>query len=163
MNRKQLMNLFETNGLTNYQLRNASDLFKIFGIKSEEIQGFDTLGDENKDLFSEFLLNFYNIHGIDNKLAITPEYIYLVEEIETCVKENPEDDYLVHSGTKITVLDKDLNSLQVLMNTSDEEHKALEKIIMEPKVYLKFVYVYQYPDGDSKKEWLHVTSETEWY
>jgi len=164
MNRTQLINLFEVNGLTDYQLKNTADLLKVFGIKLEEVEGFETLSDKNKDLFSEFILNFYNIHGIDNKLLIEIKSIFFVTEQETCLQKNNDDDYLSFYKSTTTVLDKDLKPLKLLKEYKDKSlsNKEYKEVEIEPKFYLRFDYIWNYDDG-IKKEWLHVVNQNEWY
>lgn len=163
MNRSQLINLFEVNGINDYQLQCADDLLKVFGVKLESLEGFQTLSNENKALFSQFILNFYNAQGIDSKLLIEPLSIYYVVKNETWVQV-PGNYGLSFYKSITTILDRNLKPLKVFREYKNDEFegKGFEEVETDSEMYLRFDYIWSYPDID-KKEWLHVMSENEWY
>ena len=167
MNRKQLKNLFEANGLFYYQLKEKEDLLKVFGIKIENLEGFETLSDEHKELFTKFLINFYNRLGVDSKLCLEPKSIYFVNEDTLTMQRDKEDEsswVLVECTT--CVLDKDLNKIKTLKHMIDKDYKYLKKTDAKfernTKCYLRFDYNWTY-GKKVVKEWLHVIDPNTWY
>ena len=166
MTRVQLIDLFQKNGLSDYQLKNTDNLLKIFGIKIDNLEGFSSLNKEHQEMFEQFIINFYNMHGIDNKLAIWPVSIYFVMDIETCLELNENE--LITYSREIIALDKENIPYKniynmVYLDSENKKYKNLSKVEMKPKEYIRFTYEYRYYDGDIKKEWLHVISPNEWW
>lgn len=176
MNRKQLDNLCEVNGIVHYQLKNKEDLLKVFGIKIDDIEGFKNLSDENKDIFTKFLINYYNVLGVDSKLALQPLSINLVDEEELIVKEVQKNNSIIDEyedidiwqwfSTKVYVLDENFNRIKLFKHSKEKEIQYLLKTKAEFKKYtnryLRFNYVWFY-SGRKVKEWLHVKNQNEWY
>lgn len=165
MNRKQLENLCEANGIVHFQLKSKEDLLKVFGVKVEQLEGFENLSDENKELFTKFLINFYNMHGVDSKLCLEPVSIHFVQEFRTLVKDNIENEYWDWFSTKVFILDKDSNELKLFKHNKEKELQHLKNTDATFKntrdYYLRFDY--KWNGKKVIKEWLHVKSENEWY
>lgn len=165
MNRKQLENLCEANGIVHFQLKDKKDLLKVFGIKVEQLEGFENLSDENKELFTKFLINFYNIHGVDSKLCLQPISIHFVQEFRTLVKDNIDNEYWDWFSTKVFILDKDSNEIKLFKHNKEKELQYLKNTDATFKntrdYYLRFDY--KWNGKKVIKEWLHVKSENEWY
>lgn len=168
MNRKQLENLFEINGLSRFQLKEKDDLLKVFGIKIEQLKGFETLSDKHKEIFTDFLINFYNRLGVDSKLCLDPKSIYFVnEDTLTIQRDKNDEDSWVFVGCTTYVLDKYLKRIKVLKNIIDEDYKYLKKTDAKferntEKCYLRFDYNWTY-GKKVVKEWLHVIDPNTWY
>ncbi|WP_028830171.1 hypothetical protein [Proteocatella sphenisci] len=172
MKRDNIIKLFETNNLVDYQLENEKDLVKVFGVDTKQIEGYSTLSDRDKIIFNDFIVSFYNMHGIDAKLCITPESIYFVEEFESAIKDpeefksiitdSEEDFYTLPYEYKVTALDKNEQPIKILYHTKIDEHDGCEVVSTEVKHYLRFTYIYKYEEN-TKREWLHIMNGREWY
>lgn len=165
MNRKQLENLCEVNGIVNFQLKNKEDLLKVFGIKVEKLEGFENLSDEHKELFTKFLINFYNMHGVDSKLCLMPISIHFVHELRTLVKDNIDNEYWDWFSTKVFIIDKDSNELKLFKHNKEKELQYLKNTDATFKntrnYYLRFDY--NWTGKKIVKEWLHVIDPNTWY
>lgn len=147
MNRKQIENLYEINGLTEYNIRNTEDLLKVHGVDFKSIDGYNRLDDINRDLYKKFIINFFNGFGLESRAMLIPKGINYVEDIEYLVKENQEDEYYTVAGGVVMAIDRSgLKSM--LSKRLYEEYKELEITEGEPKKYLRFKYEYQ-----EHKEW----------
>ena len=56
MKREKIIRLFEENNLIDFQLENETDLMKVFGIDTKKIEGFDTLSEQDKSIFTDFII-----------------------------------------------------------------------------------------------------------
>lgn len=158
MERFQLENLYEANGIEDFRLRSTEDLFKVHGIDYKAVDGYNRLDDINRAIYEKFIVNIFNGFGLDMRSTLIPLGIYYVEDITLLVKENPEDDYFNVAGGIINVIDR--NGLKSVHHTwNDKEYAHLEVVKKEFKQYLRFEYKL-----DGRKEWLHVLEEgKEWY
>lgn len=164
--RREIMRKFEEHNLVDYQLGDIEDLKYVFNIDVNNIQGYSTLDDSNKQLFNEFIVNFLNGLGIDSKLCVDPLSIYFVEEYESFVKDLEECEtdslYVVSYEYKLAALDKDMKPVKKLIENRLDKYKECEILSTSTKRYLRFTYFYKYGEN-LKKEWLHVMNENEWY
>lgn len=157
MNITQIENLYKANGIKDNILRNTEDLLKVHGVDFKAVDGYNRLDDLNRQLYEKFIVNIYNMWGLESRSTIIPRGIYYVEEIEYLVKEEPEDDYYTVAGGIIKAIDRSgLNT--VLHNWLHEDYKNFDVIEGEAKTYLRFEY-----EHDGRNEWLHVTNENSWY
>ncbi|KLU63697.1 hypothetical protein DEAC_c43830 [Desulfosporosinus acididurans] len=157
MNRFQLEKLYEVNGLKDYKLKTPEDLLKTHGIDFREVDGYNRLDDLNKQLYSKFIVNFFNGLGLDSRMTLIPKGIYYAEDFDYLVKENPEDDYYNVAGGVVLAIDR--NGVKTVHRTwKDEDHTHLEAIESKHKTYLRFEY-----EHDGRPEWLHVTDQKNWY
>ena len=67
MRREQLENIYLTNGIGDFQLRNLGDLMKIHGINARLIEGFSELSSKDKKSYETFILKYMNMHGLDSR------------------------------------------------------------------------------------------------
>lgn len=157
MNRFQLENLYEVNGLKDYKLKTADDLLKTHGINFKEVDGYSRLDDVNKLLYEKFIVNYFNGYGLDTRLTMIPKGIYFVEDFDYLVKENPHDDYWNVAGGVVMAIDK--NGLKSIHRTwKDDDYAHLPMIEGKHKQYLRFEYMI-----DDRDEWMHVIDPKTWY
>ncbi len=158
MNRSQIENLYKVNGITDFKLKSTDDLLKAHGINYKEVDGYDRLDDLNRVIYEKFIINIFNVFGLESRTTLIPKGIYYVEDIQYLVKENPEDDYFVVMGGLVKALDR--SGLKTVIHTwTDEEYKDFEVVESEAKTYLRFEYEHQ-----GREEWLHVIKDgKEWY
>jgi hypothetical protein len=164
MNRFQIENLYEVNGLTDYKLKTTGDLLKCHGIDFKAVDGYNRLDDLNRAIYEKFIINIFNGIGLESRATLIPKGIYWVEDITLLVKENPEDDYFNVAGGIINVIDR--NGLKSVHHTwLDDDYKHLEIKEKEAKNYLRFEYEHgTYENGEPRHEWLHVIKDgKEWY
>jgi hypothetical protein len=158
MNRFQLENIYQANGLTTYRLKTTDDLLKVHGVNYKNVPGYDTLDDTNRQIYEKFIINIYNGFGLDLRATLYPLGIYYVEDIDYIAKEKPDNDYFTVLGGRINYIDKNGNK-RLLHEWEDEEYKHLPKTLDKPEYYLRFEY-----EMDGREEWLHVIKEgKEWY
>lgn len=158
MDRKQMENIYKTNGLYDFKLRDLDDLYKIHGINYKEIKGYNELQNNNKLIFRNFILNFFNIQGLEKRNALIPIGIYYVEEIEYLTKEDSEDDYFIPYGGVIRSINKN-GSKTILHTWNDKEYKDFKLYKTEILgTYLRFEY-----KANNINEWQHVINAKEWY
>lgn len=164
MERFQMENIYEANGLTDYQLETTYDLLKVHGIDFEDTDGYEDLTDENKAIYEVFILRFLNMHGLDRRMEIIPRRINFVEEIKFLVKEEPCQDYFNFAGLVVTRIDKEGNR-KIIKKKLIDRYKDLKIIEGKPEYYLRFEYQCgEDEEGNPYNEWLHVThGGTQWY
>jgi len=158
MNRFQLENLYEINGLNNYKLKTTEDIIKCHGINYKDVDGYNRLDDVNKANYEKFIVKIFNAWGLESRSTLIPKGIYFVEHVEHLVIEDLDDDNFIISGATIYAIDR--NGLKyVLHDWSDDDYKELPIVRNEISKYLRFEY-----EHDGRKEWLHVTDQgEEWY
>lgn len=158
MNRSQLENLYQVNGLKDFKIKSTEDLLKVHGIDFRAVEGYSRLDDLNRAIYEKFIINIFNAWGLDSRASLVPKGIYWVEDSDYLVKEKPEQDYYTVSGGIVYVIDR--NGLKTVHREwQDEEYKDHERIIEKPKNYLRFEY-----EHEGRNEWLHVIKEgKEWY
>ena len=157
MERKQIENLYKINGLTDYKLRNTEDLLKVHGIDFKAVEGYNRLDDLSRAVYEKFIVNIFNVFGLESRATLIPKGIYFVEDTDYLIKENPEDDYFIVTGGIVKIIDRN-GMKSVLRSWTDEDYKDIEPIESDSKTYLRFEY-----EHDNRKEWLHVTKEDSWY
>ena len=80
MERRRLINIYEANGLNEMQLRSHQDLLKCHGIIANDIKGYEQLDNEDKAIYQEFIINFFNSYGLKARNKIIPRRIYRVTD-----------------------------------------------------------------------------------
>lgn len=157
MNINQIKNIYLANGLDEFKIRSHSDINSVHGIKVSEISGYSTLSNEDKLLFDEFIINFYNAQGLESRSEFLPLSINYVLSEEFMGKHGESDDYFVPLGGRITAIHINGNT-KVLSIWKDKKFKNISCTYTEKQNYLRF----EYKNGKSK-EWQHVISAAIWY
>lgn len=156
MEYKKLEVQYKINGLTENKLNVLEDILNVYGLDVLEVEGYDTLTDENKNLYKKFILNFFNGWGLEARNTLKPISFNEVEDIEYMGKEDPEDEELITLIHEIYVIKND-GSKELLKVWEEKQDKIEIKEIIKNK-YVRFEYeIY------GKKEWLHILNENEWY
>ena len=164
MNRQDVERIYKENGLSNYKLTCLEDLRNCHGIDALQINGYENLTEENKEIFRNFIINYFNGQGMDARMITIPKAINYVEDID-CVAPHPDretdEDYkncFVSVVNKINVLRADGTKKQ-LHKYSDKDYENLQPTEEYRKEYLRFAFL----EG-KRKIWLHVTHEgRQWY
>lgn len=164
MNRYDVEQLYQKNGLNDYRLTCLADFKNCHGIDAKKVKGYEDLTEENKEIFEKFMINYLNGQGMDRRMITFPKAINYVEDIELIAHdprgESDEEykNYDVSVVRKIIVLKANGKKKQ-LYKYQDEEYKNLKPFKENRSEYLRF----EFKEGESKI-WLHVTHEgTQWY
>ena len=164
MKRNEVEKVYLEHGLSDFRLTCLDDLKTCHGIDAEQVNGYENLTEENKVIFKNFIINFFNSMGMDRKTITAPKAINYVEEIDYIAPHPDADtdeeyrDCYVSVDTKIIVLKAD-GSKKQLHKFSDKEYKNLKATDQERKEYLRFAFL----EGKSRV-WFHVTHEgKQWY
>ncbi len=156
MEYKKLEDQYKVNGLTENKLNALEDILNVYGLDVLEVEGYDTLTDENKNLYKKFILNFFNGWGLEARSTIKPISFNEVEEFEHIGQENSDDGYVTTLLHEIYVIKND-GSKELFKVWENKEDKLEIKDTIKNR-YLRFEYeIY------GRKEWLHILNENEWY
>jgi len=157
MNRSQLENLYEVNGLKDYKLKTTDDLLKTHGINFKEVKGYTRLDDLNKLLYEKFVVNLFNSLRLNSRMTMIPKEICFVEDFDYVVKINLDDDHFIIAGGLVKAIDK--NGLKTVHRSwKNHDYTHLEMFEGITNTYLRFEY-----EHNSRGEWLHITDPKTWY
>ncbi|MBD7912449.1 MULTISPECIES: hypothetical protein [Clostridium] len=67
MNKLALERIYAERGLEDYKLRTLDDLFYIYGVKVNQIEGYFKLKEEEKSFFNRFIINYFNSYGLEGR------------------------------------------------------------------------------------------------
>ncbi len=154
----QIKNIYLANGLDEYKVTKHQDIFRVHGIKVEEISGYKTLSKIHKDFFDNFIINFFNAQGLERRSELIPISINYVKAEEYLGKLKDADDFFIPLGGKLTALLGEEQIEKVLCTWKDTNYKKLPRIETERQEYLRFDY-----RNGRQKEWQHVISDNQWY
>ncbi len=145
-------------GCTDFRIHNLSDLKKFCGFDVEQIQGYAELPQEQRELFDEVIIRFYNAQGFDIRKNLHPKSVNYVYEIEYSDIHNPcklvgKDIRILKSDGK-TLVEGELLSRCILDKNVD--FKFCRRICYDS--YLRFEF-----ELNGKGGWYHITPEGEWY
>lgn len=91
--RVHLERKYEELGLTDYKLRNLNQLRDIHDVDVNEIPGYEDLSDEQRKLFNEAIINFYNAWGLDRRKSLIPKSVNYVYEVNYSKQLSKDDDF----------------------------------------------------------------------
>jgi phage anti-repressor protein len=164
MNRYDIEKIYQENGLNDYRLTCLEDLKNCHGIDAEKIKGYEDLTEENKEIFRNFIVNYFNGQGMGRKMITVPKAINYVEDIDYIAADprGADDEYyknyVISVVRKINIIKANGKKKQ-LHKYQDDEYKNIEPTKEVRKEYLRF----EFKEGKSNI-WLHVTHEgTQWY
>lgn len=160
MDIERVVNIYKANSLEGMKLLSHMDLVKCHGIIANDIEGYEGLTDENKALYQEFIINFYNGYGLKARSRIVPTRIYYTKEVNYCIVDEIVNGEKIYADIyrEIYSIDKFGNEELVSRRDINENFDNVEVIREDPKYYLRFEFEY-----DGEAEWLHVISPTEFY
>ncbi len=149
MTRTQLEKKYEENGCRDYQLKNLEQLKAIHGIDVNEISGYIGLSAENKKLFNETVIRFFNAHELDRRKELFPKAVNYVREVDYINADGYKVGmaiFLINSEGKVT-----RRRLHMYVFEKDVKFSDCRKT---HKDYLRF---------ELKGEWYHFTQNHQWY
>lgn len=154
MTRLDLERRYEEQNLNDYKLHNLKQLQEIHGVDINNIPGYQNLPDEQRKIFNEAIINFYNAWGLDRRKTLIPKSVNYVYEVNYFKKLNITDDFYTDIGQNIYVLNSDGSIERRLHKYVFEKDVSFKTCERDTKVYLRF---------ELKGEWYHIISATEWY
>lgn len=155
MEYNQLENIYISNGLNDFLLKDTDDLIKIHGI-NYKIKGYENLDKLNKSIYKGFLINFFNTFGLELRSKIVPLKIFYARDTSYCAKTVDDENCYVTVKRIIEPMGINSTLKSIEYNNCDCEYVgSLEK---EEEYYLRFEYLI-----DNENEWLHIKSEKSWY
>lgn len=158
MKRNEVEKIFQEHGLNDYRLTCIEDLTNCLGIDALKVNGYEDLTEENKEIYMNFIINFFNSMGMDRKIITVPKAINYVEDIDH-VAQDPEDEECVVTVCNVINVIKANGKKKQLHKYVNKEYKDLVQIDHYRKEYLRFAFL----EGKSKV-WFHVTnSGKQWY
>lgn len=104
MKRSEIKNLYIENGIYDLKLRNTEDLFKVHGIDFKDVEGYNKLDEVHRTIYEEFIVKMFNSWGIKARSTIVPKGIYLIDDVQYLIEENPKDDYYIVCGKNTSSL-----------------------------------------------------------
>lgn len=161
MERTQLENIYIANGLTDFRLNTVEDILKCHGHDCLKLPGYETLSQDNKEIFKKFIVKIFNAWGLESRAALNPKGIYLVEDKEYNAND-PDDEenenYIVTVKRIIKTIDKE-GKKKILHQYKNKEYLKLPIVKVYESNYLRFEYSHW-----KSNEWLHVINDgEEWY
>lgn len=139
------------------RINNVDELKQIYGVDYTTVKGYDTLDDEHKALFKEFIVNFWNAWGHDTRLSMKPAAVYICEDISHYVHYKDDEDILALIDCKLYMTDKEGNKTLIReIVDKDIEHFPVEET--ETTTYFRFEYI-----RGKHEDWMHIISADEWY
>ncbi len=153
--RVHLERKYEELGLKDYKLRNLNQLRDIHDVDVNEIPGYEDLPDEQRKLFNEAIINFYNARGLDSRKSLIPKSVNYVYEVNYSKQLSKDNDFWTDVGQEVFVLDEKggiLRRLHRYVHNKGISFKDCEKQSSKP--YLRF---------ELFGEWYHIISTNEWY
>ena len=157
---RRLINIYEANGLNEMQLRSHMDLLKCHGIIANDIEGYEGLTDENKAIYQEFIINFFNSYGLKARNRIEPNRVYWCKEVNYRIVDEIVNNKKIYADItkEVYAIDKFGNEELISRRKINENYDNVEVFKEEGKQYLRFEFKYDEEDG-----WVHVISPTEFY
>lgn len=156
MNEFEIEKIYEKNGLEDCLLKSTDDLLKCHNIDFTSIPGYEFLDDLKKANYKNFIVNFFNVWGLEARASLKPTGIYFVENIEYVAAD--ETGELIHAGEDLKYIKVD-GSLHEYKSYRDEEFEGKELEVESSSRYLRFEYICQDTEG-----WVHVVENgTQWY
>jgi hypothetical protein len=67
MSRSRLERLYEERGIADYKISTLDDLFYIYGVKLNQIEGYFKLADEERIFFNKFVINYFNSQDLESR------------------------------------------------------------------------------------------------
>ncbi len=153
MKRYDLEKLYELNGCADYRLHNLENLRSIHGVNAEQLQGYAELPPEQRELFMQTLIKFYNAQGLDRRGFLQPKRVNYVCEINYAKSTNSGCEIV---GTEVYVIQSDGKTLGERLHRYKYDSKVNFKVCKEAsrECYLRF---------ELQDEWYHFKPNGEWY
>lgn len=98
MKRNEIKKVYEENGLYDFKLRNTEDLFKVHKVDFKDVDGYEKLDETYREVYEEFIVKLFNSWGPAARSTLMPRGVYLIEDVQFLVEENPKDDYYIVCG-----------------------------------------------------------------
>ena len=156
MEKVQIEKIYETLGIKSSRLKSLEEL-EAYGIKVKEIKGYNNLTEENKKIFNNFILNYFNQLGMRTKLNFEAIQINYVEETDYVAEDPDDSECELFARRIIKALYKD--GKKKVIHKYGSQFKGLEIIRQCKNEYFRFEF-----KEHGHKIWLHIIDEgNQWY
>lgn len=157
MEKVQIEKIYEALGIKSSRLKSLEELEERYGIKVKEIKGYNNLTEENKKIFNNFILNYFNQLGMRTKQAFKPVQINYVEETDF-ISDDP-DDPECELFSKIVIKAIYQDGKKKVIHQFGNQYKELKIKRKSNSEYLRFEF-----KEHCKKIWLHIIDQgNQWY
>lgn len=157
MEKVQIEKIYEALGIKSSRLKSLEELEERYGIKVKEIKGYNNLTEENKKIFNNFILNYFNQLGIRTKQAFKPVQINYVEETDF-ISDDP-DDAECELFSKIVIKAIYQDGKKKVIHQFANQYKGLKIKRKSNSEYLRFEF-----KEHGSKVWLHIIDQgNQWY
>ena len=162
MDTGRIANIYTANGLEGMKLLSHMDLLKCHGIIANDIEGYEGLTDENKAIYQEFIINFFNSYGLKARNKIEPNRVYWCKEVNYRIVDEIVNDKKIYATIthEVYSIDKFGNEELISTRKLHENYDNVEVFKEEGRQYLRFEFHYDY---DEDQQWVHVISPNEFY
>lgn len=157
---KEVMKRYETFiGKNDFQLKNVEQLKSIHNIDFKKTAGYETLSEESKLVYRNFIVRFFNAWGLGTRSKIVPYSIHNTLE-RTYYTEVEQYIGSVNLGTEHIVIDCEGKELFTIYSRYDAKKSSYpNQIVKKEDTFLRFDY-----ERNGVREWLHVINNGfEWY
>ena len=74
-NYENIQKRYDANNVS-YQMENIEDVSKVFGLRVNNIQGFSSLSEDDKEIFTNGIVRFLNTYGLGNRVPYLPVKVW---------------------------------------------------------------------------------------
>jgi hypothetical protein len=67
MSRAGFERVYEERGLEDYKLQTLDDLFYIYGVRLNHVEGYSKLEEMDRIIFNNFVINYFNCNGLESR------------------------------------------------------------------------------------------------
>ncbi len=156
MEYRQLEDVYKLKGLYELKLNVLEDILHVYDLDVLEVEGYEFLSENNKELYKKFILNFFNSWGLEARRTIKPISFNEIEAIEYMGKEYPEDEDLISLKNELYIIKND--GSKELYRVKENKENKIKVVDTFKKKYNRFEY-----EILGKQGWIHVLNENEWY
>lgn len=148
---------YEFYGVSDYQLKNKKDLKNVLNVEVDLLDEVDTLDEEEKEICVEFLLNFFNAHGLEARERIKAKAFYFAREEEVIADSNIDEGYVETISLKV-YNDTKNRLIRDYKKSKNEKNVKMETARKTVKRYYRFEY-----EEHDRRTFLHVDSVDQWW
>ena len=74
-NYENIQRRYDSNNVP-YQMESIEDVAKIFGLRLNSVQGFNSLNEDDREIFANGIVKFLNAHGLGNRVPYIPTKVW---------------------------------------------------------------------------------------
>ena len=143
MNLEQITSRYKENNLGDFKLKSVVDLFNIHDVDYSTINGFVGLSEKNKKLFMQMIVKFYNLQGLELRMAMVPKKIHCIKQQiwwdGDKLKEGIRSS--IQSSYEILEPDDEEEIVYEIEEYHDNQIEKLQHAVIQTVYYLRFEYI----------------------